>query len=51
MKNYIMAFIVYKSDNSIPTGTKNITDSQALTSVDSFCLCADALGVGYKLNV
>ena len=33
MKNYIMVFIVYKSNNFIPTGTKNITDSQALTSV------------------
>ena len=33
MKNYIIVLSVYKSNDFIPTGTKNITDSQALTSV------------------
>ena len=33
MKNYIMVFIVNKFNDFIPTGTKNMTDSQALTSV------------------
>ena len=35
MKNYIIVLSVYKSNDFIPTGTKNITDSHALTSVHS----------------